>query len=56
MNHKHIWKKTGGCRYSCPAQYEMKCECGKIKWVEEELSIPVLSIEESKKRYPQLYK
>lgn len=35
MNHKHKWKKTGGCRYSCPLQFEYKCMCGKIKWVED---------------------
>ena len=55
--HKHTWERTGSCHYTMPGQYEEKCQCGKIRWVEGE-GIPRLTLtqEEMRKRRPNLYK
>ena len=58
--HTHKWNRTGVCCYTCPLQYEYKCQCGKVKWVEEE-TIPTRTLTETdlnemKKRYPQYFK
>ena len=55
--HVHNWKKTGKAHYTCPLEYEEKCECGKIRWVEGE-GTPHLTLteEQMRARYPQLYK
>jgi hypothetical protein len=57
MRHKHRWKKTGNCHYTCPLEYEYKCTiCGKINWVEDpSTGIEKLSWRESIKRHPELY-
>lgn len=56
--HVHKWKETGKVIYTCPGQYEEKCECGKTRWVEEEWKIPHLNLteEEMRARHPELFK
>ena len=57
MKHSHEWGDTGNVRYTCPAQYEQRCSCGKVKWVERgEIPQITLTEEEMKKRYPKLFK
>ena len=57
MKHSHKWIDTGGVRYTCPGQYEQRCSCGKVKWVERgEIPQITLTEEEMKKRYPKLFK
>jgi hypothetical protein len=55
MNTKHIhrWKDTGKARYTCPAEYEQKCKCGKIRWEERGASPTIkLTEEEMQRKYP----
>lgn len=51
--HTHKWERTDHVRYSCPLQYEEKCSCGKVRWIQEEYSLPTIYMtkEEFNKRY-----
>lgn len=59
MKHKHKWVRTGVCYYSCPLQYEEKCECGKTRLKEDKnTGIETIHLTETefKKRHPELFK
>lgn len=57
MNHKHKWKRTGDCRYSCPAQFQYKCSaCGRTKWKEDPTTgIKIITGAEAEKRFAKYY-
>jgi len=48
--HRHKWKKTGGANYTCPLQFEFKCQCGAVKWVEEDIGIPTKILTDIEKK------
>jgi hypothetical protein len=54
--HVHKWVETGQVKYTCPLEYEEKCSCGKIRWVEKgEIPHLTLTEEEMRKRYPKMF-
>jgi hypothetical protein len=56
MRHKHKWVRTGVCYYSCPLQYEEKCECGEVRIkVDKNTGIKKLNEKEFRKKYPQFF-